>query len=70
MGRSIHNADIGKALVPSWLVSDHFGGEDAGCGGSRLVWLHVVATSGPLCFVIKLHILEQPFIVGSSNHTV
>ncbi len=25
-----------------WLVSDDLGGEDAGCGGPGLVWLHVV----------------------------
>ncbi len=25
-----------------WLVSDNLGGEDAGCGGPGLVWLHVV----------------------------
>ena len=25
-----------------WLVSDDLGGEDAGCGGHGLVWLHVV----------------------------
>ncbi len=25
-----------------WLVSDDLGGEDVGCGGPGLVWLHVV----------------------------
>ncbi len=25
-----------------WLVPDYLGGEDAGCGGPGLVWLHVV----------------------------
>ncbi len=25
-----------------WLVSDDLGGEDAGCGGPGLVWLHMV----------------------------
>ncbi len=25
-----------------WFVSDNLGGEDAGCGGPGLVWLHVV----------------------------
>ncbi len=25
-----------------WLVSDNLGGEDSGCGGPGLVWLHVV----------------------------
>ncbi len=25
-----------------WLVSDYLGGEDAGCGGPGLMWLHVV----------------------------
>ncbi len=28
--------------LSGWLVSDDFGGEDAGCGGPELVWLHVV----------------------------
>ncbi len=110
-----------------WLVSDDLGGEDAGCGGPGLVWLHMVcgceagrmscqilwnafgdgygmvekltfnsrttalhglqlwwtflqsacqlhvpsklATSVALCCVIKLHILEWPFIVASLRHT-
>ncbi len=102
------------------LVSDDLGGEDVGCGGPGLVWLHVVcgceagwmycqilwnafgdglwlrnehsihgqhlwwtflqsacqlhapsklATSVALCCVIKLHILEWPFIVSSLRHT-
>ncbi len=28
--------------LSGWLVSDDLGGEDAGCGGPGLVWLHVV----------------------------
>ena len=28
--------------LSAWLVSDNLRGEDAGCGGPRLVWLHVV----------------------------
>ncbi len=28
--------------LSGWLVSDDLGGEDAGCGGPRLVWLHMV----------------------------
>ncbi len=28
--------------LSGWLVSDDLGGEDAGCGGLGLVWLHVV----------------------------
>ncbi len=28
--------------LSGWLVSDDHGGEDAGCGGPGLVWLHVV----------------------------
>ncbi len=28
--------------LSGWLVSDDLGGEDAGCGGPELVWLHVV----------------------------
>ncbi len=28
--------------LSAWLVSDDLGGEDAGCGGPGLVWLHVV----------------------------
>ncbi len=28
--------------LSGWLVSDDLGGEDAGCGGSGLVCLHVV----------------------------
>ncbi len=27
--------------LSGWLVSDDLGGEDAGCGGPGLVWLHV-----------------------------
>ncbi len=29
-------------LLSGRLVSEDLGGEDAGCGGPRLVWLHVV----------------------------
>ncbi len=28
--------------LPGWLVSDDLGGEDVGCGGAGLVWLHLV----------------------------
>ncbi len=28
--------------LSGWLVSDDLGGEDAGCGGPGLVWLHMV----------------------------
>ncbi len=28
--------------LSGWLISDDLGGEDAGCGGPGLVWLHVV----------------------------
>ncbi len=28
--------------LSGWLVSDDLGGEDTGCGGPGLVWLHVV----------------------------
>lgn len=28
--------------LPGWQVWDYHGGEDAGCGGAGLVWLHVV----------------------------
>ncbi len=28
--------------LSGWLVSDDLGGEDAGCGGPGLVWLHIV----------------------------
>ncbi len=28
--------------LSGWLVSDDLGGEDAGCGGPGLVWLHVL----------------------------
>ncbi len=28
--------------LSGWLVSDYLGGEDAGCGGPGLVWLHMV----------------------------
>ncbi len=28
--------------LSGWLVSDDLGGEDAGCGGAGLVWIHVV----------------------------
>ncbi len=28
--------------LSGWLVSDDLGGEDAGCGGPVLVWLHMV----------------------------
>ncbi len=28
--------------LSGWLVSDDLGGEDAGCGGPGLVWLHLV----------------------------
>ncbi len=28
--------------LSGWLDSDDLGGEDAGCGGPGLVWLHVV----------------------------
>ncbi len=97
------------AAAVRWLVSDDHGGEDAGCEGPGLVWLHTVcgceagwldvlpnslkrlwwrlmvekltfdsrataledipAVSMPLCCVIKLHILEWPFIVASLRHT-
>ncbi len=30
--------------LSGWLVSDDLGGEDAGCGGPGLVWLHVVSS--------------------------
>ncbi len=30
--------------LSGWLVSDNLGGEDAGCGGPGLVWLHVVCS--------------------------
>ncbi len=32
--------------LSGWLVSDDLGGEDAGCGGPGLVWLHVVCGRG------------------------
>ncbi len=30
--------------LSGWLVSDDLGGENAGCGGPWLVWLHVVCS--------------------------
>ncbi len=30
--------------LSGWLVSDDLGGEDAGCGGPGLVWLHMVCS--------------------------
>ncbi len=30
--------------LSGWLVSDDLGGEDAGCGGPGLVWLHVICS--------------------------
>ncbi len=102
--------------LSGWLVSDDLGGENAGCGGPRLLWLQVVCSwmycqilwnalemaygrymniqfTGnsfgrhscsqhanstlpqnlrhivALCCVIKLHILEWPFIVATLRHT-
>ncbi len=34
--------------LSGWLVSDYLGGEDAGCGGPELVWLHVVCGCEPV----------------------
>ena len=36
------------AQLSGWLVSDDLGGEDAGCGGPGLVWLHVVCGCEPV----------------------
>ncbi len=38
-------ADADRLLqqLSRWLVSDDLGGEDAGCGGPGLAWLHVVS---------------------------
>ena len=102
--------------LSGWLVSDDPAGEEAGCGGPGLAWLHVVCSceagvakfsitteaangreinvnfsgniSGrhscrqhanctlpknvrrvALCCVIKLHILQWPFIVANTRCT-
>ncbi len=36
--------------LSGWLVSDDLGGEDAGCGGPGLVWLHVSVVVRPVGF--------------------
>ncbi len=33
--------------LTGWLFSDDLGGEDAGCGGPGLVWLHMVCGCEP-----------------------
>ncbi len=34
--------------LSGWLISDDLGGEDAGCGGPGLVWLHMVCVVRPV----------------------
>ncbi len=40
--------------LSGWLVSDELGGEDAGCGGSGLVWLYVVCGCDAGCMYFKI----------------
>ncbi len=40
--------------LSEWLVSDDLGGEDAGCGGPRLVWLHVVCGCEAGCMYCQI----------------
>ncbi len=49
------NSLVIKPIVAAAVgVADHLGGEDAGCGGPGLVWLHVVCGCEAGCMYCQI----------------